>query len=96
MVVLEKELLTNLKNISENNTAKIIDMSDEELESIDEEYCTYGDKIHADENPKVFRDCNGVFMYDSDNTLIWIWKCGLHLVIWATKINVSETRLLTR
>ena len=66
MAVLEQELIEKLKKI--NNSTTKINLSDEELAGIDKEYCTYGDKIHADENPKVFRDCNGVFMYDSKNT----------------------------
>ena len=65
MAVIEKELITNLNRINKSTTR--INMSDEELATIDKEYCTYGDKIHADANPKVFRDCNGVFMYDSEN-----------------------------
>ena len=65
MVLLEKDLLANLKKINSENAAETSKkyVSDEELASIDKEYCTYGDKIHADANPKVFRDCNGVFMY---------------------------------
>ena len=58
------------------------ELSDEELAVIDKEYCTYGDKIHADKNPKVFRDCNGSFMYDSKNTPfldleMWFASCNL-------------------
>ena len=70
MAILEKELVTNLKKINSKNDidASRLDISDEELSIIDKEYCTYGDKIHAEPNPKVFRDCNGSFMYDSENT----------------------------
>ena len=69
MAILEKELLTNLKNINSEGAMHMTKpvMSDEELASIDKEYCTYGDKIHAEPIPKVFRDCNGSFMYDSKN-----------------------------
>ena len=67
MAILENELITHLKKIS--SPAAKNNLSDEELACIDKEYCTYGDKIHADANPKVFKDCNGVFMYDSDNTV---------------------------
>lgn len=84
MVILEKELVSNLKKINSKDAVETerLDISDEELASIDKEYCTYGDKIHADANPKVFRDCNGVFMYDSDNTPfldleMWFASCNL-------------------
>ena len=66
--VLEKEQKTRL--------------SDSELLSIDKEYCTYGDKVHADPIPKIFRDCDGVFMYDSNDTPfldleMWFASCNL-------------------
>ena len=84
MAILEKELLTNLKKINskESTLPARINLSDEELAIIDKEYCTYGDKIHADANPKVFRDCNGSFMYDSENTPfldleMWFASCNL-------------------
>ena len=84
MAILEKELVTNLKKINskESMSHSTINLSDEELASIDKEYCTYGDKIHAEANPKVFRDCNGVFMYDSERTPfldleMWFASCNL-------------------
>ena len=84
MVVLETELERNLAKINSNDNTEAprLEISDEELASIDKEYCTYGDKIHAEANPKVFRDCNGVFMYDSENTPfldleMWFASCNL-------------------
>ena len=84
MAILENELVKNLRNInSESNTdTNRLYVSDKELANIDKEYCTYGDKIHADANPKVFRNCNGVFMYDSNNTPfldleMWFASCNL-------------------
>ena len=84
MAILENELLTLKKmNSDEAMGTTRPYVSDEELSSIDKEYCTYGDKIHADANPKVFRDCNGVFMYDSEN------KPFLDLEMWFASCNLG-------
>src|SRR5574344_11470 len=40
-------------------------LSDEEIRELDKEYCSYGDTVHYSANPKIFRDCEGSFMYDS-------------------------------
>ena len=49
MAILEKELVSNLKRINNNSNTisevNRLEISDEELASIDKEYCTYGDKI---------------------------------------------------
>lgn len=42
-------------------------LSDEQIKSMDSEYCSYGDTVHYSDNPKIFRDCEGSFMYDSKN-----------------------------
>ena len=57
-------------------------ITDEEMLAIDKEYCTFGDTIHYDEVPKIFRDCNGSFMYDTENTRyldlqMWFASCNL-------------------
>ncbi|MBR2526810.1 aminotransferase class III-fold pyridoxal phosphate-dependent enzyme [bacterium] len=49
---------------------------------MDKEYCTYGDKVHSEPTPKIFRDCNGIYMYDSENTpyldlQMWFAACNL-------------------
>ncbi len=85
MSVLEK-IRTNLEKMDSkleeekkmNNDYK----SDAELLEIDKEYCTYGDKIHSEPVPKIFRDCNGIYMYDSENTpyldlQMWFAACNL-------------------
>lgn len=40
-------------------------ISDEEILKLDEQYCSFGDTIHYSKTPKIFRDCEGAFMYDS-------------------------------
>lgn len=40
-------------------------ISDEEIKQLDNEYCSWGDTVHYSENPKVFRGCEGSYMYDS-------------------------------
>jgi len=57
-------------------------ISDEEMLRIDREYCSHGDTIHYDEVPKIFRDCEGTFMYDTDHTpyldlQMWFAACNL-------------------
>lgn len=57
-------------------------MSDEEIKALDEKYCSHGDTVHYSANPKVFRDCNGSFMYDSHDIpyldlQMWYATCNL-------------------
>ena len=80
-MLLSKE---NLLKMNSNNISKSSKeyMTDSELLNIDKEYCTYGDKSHAEPIPKIFRDCNGVYMYDSENTPfldleMWFASCNL-------------------
>lgn len=40
-------------------------MSDEQIKQIDSEYCSFGDTVHYSANPKIFRACEGSYMYDS-------------------------------
>jgi 4-aminobutyrate aminotransferase-like enzyme len=40
-------------------------VNDEELIKKDSIYCSYGDTVHYAEPPKIFRGCNGSFLYDS-------------------------------
>ena len=41
---------------------------DEELIRKDSVYCSYGDTVHYAEPPKIFRGCEGSFLYDSSET----------------------------
>ena len=40
-------------------------LSDEGIRELDDKYCSWGDTTHYSQNPKVFRDCSGSFMFDS-------------------------------
>ena len=40
-------------------------ISDEEVKQLDNEYSSWGDTVHYSKNPKVFRSCEGSYMYDS-------------------------------
>jgi 4-aminobutyrate aminotransferase / (S)-3-amino-2-methylpropionate transaminase / 5-aminovalerate transaminase len=42
-------------------------VKDEELIKKDSIYCSYGDTVHYAEPPKIFRGCEGSFLYDSLN-----------------------------
>jgi 4-aminobutyrate aminotransferase / (S)-3-amino-2-methylpropionate transaminase / 5-aminovalerate transaminase len=42
-------------------------VNDEELIKKDSIYCSYGDTVHYAEPPKIFRGCEGSFLYDSLN-----------------------------
>ena len=48
-----------------DNTYKPINISDEELLKIDDEYCSHGDTVHYATPPKIFREANGSFVIDS-------------------------------
>lgn len=57
-------------------------MTDEEIISIGNEYCSHGDKVFHEPTPKVFRDCEGSFMYDSEgkkylDLQMWFAACNL-------------------
>ena len=43
-------------------------ITDEEVKELDKEYCSWGDTVHYSKNPKVFRGCEGSYMYDSNDT----------------------------
>lgn len=40
-------------------------ISDDEIKKYDEKYCSWGDTVHYSKDPKVFRSCEGSYMYDS-------------------------------
>ena len=40
-------------------------ISDEKIKALDEEYTSWGDTVHYSADPKVFRGCEGSYMYDS-------------------------------
>lgn len=42
-------------------------ISDTELLEKDKKYCSFADTAHYAPVPKIFRDCDGSFMYDSEN-----------------------------
>jgi 4-aminobutyrate aminotransferase-like enzyme len=57
-------------------------ITDSEIKELDSKYCSYGDTVHYSDDPKVFRDCNGSFMYDSKDTpyldlQMWYASCNL-------------------
>ncbi len=57
-------------------------ISDAEIKELDAKYCSFGDTVHYSENPKIFRDCDGSFMYDETGTpfldlQMWYASCNL-------------------
>lgn len=42
-------------------------LSDSKIIEIDNEYCSFGDTVHYMNPPKVFRSCEGCFIYDYEN-----------------------------
>ena len=76
------EIKTNIENVNGVKSAENINYTDDELREIGKEYCSHGDKVYADPIPKVFKDCNGVYMYDSEDTPyldleMWFASCNL-------------------
>lgn len=43
-------------------------ISDEEVKALDNVYTSWGDTVHYSKDPKVFRGCEGSYMYDSNDT----------------------------
>ncbi len=57
-------------------------LSDSEILKIDSEYCSYGDTSHYSSYQPIFRDCEGSYMYDTNNTpyldlQMWYASCNL-------------------
>lgn len=57
-------------------------LTDSEIKKIDNEFCSFGDTVHYSDDPKVFRSCEGSFMYDSKDTAfldlqMWYASCNL-------------------
>ena len=51
--------------ILSNNQNKTNSVSDEKIRELDDIYSSWGDTVHYSKNPKVFRACEGSYMYDS-------------------------------
>ena len=43
-------------------------ISDEKVKELDNEYTSWGDTVHYSKNPKVFRACEGSYMFDDKDT----------------------------
>lgn len=57
-------------------------LSDEEIKAIDKEYCSWGDTVHYHDDQTIFRDCEGSYMYDGNDTpyldlQMWYSSCNL-------------------
>jgi 4-aminobutyrate aminotransferase-like enzyme len=56
-------------------------LSDDEIVKIDDEYCSHGDTVHYLNPPKVFKACEGSFVYDSNGSTyldiqMWYSACN--------------------
>jgi 4-aminobutyrate aminotransferase / (S)-3-amino-2-methylpropionate transaminase / 5-aminovalerate transaminase len=69
--------------ISTGSTAPIAagEASDESLLADEARYCSFGDTVHYSEPPKVFRSCEGSFLYDESGTPF------LDLQMWYSAVN---------
>ena len=57
-------------------------INDSKIRELDSKYCSYGDTVHYSNNPKIFRDCEGSFMFDSNDIpyldlQMWYASCNL-------------------
>ena len=43
-------------------------ISDQKVKELDNKYSSWGDTVHYSKDPKVFRGCEGSYMYDSTDT----------------------------
>lgn len=69
------------KNLELVNNNSKQDKSDKELINIDSQYCSFGDTVHYVDPPKVFRSCEGSFVYDEQDTAF------LDLQMWHSACN---------
>jgi 4-aminobutyrate aminotransferase-like enzyme len=40
-------------------------LTDEELRALESQYCSWGDTVHRTKHPNIFRDAEGMYLYDS-------------------------------
>ena len=57
-------------------------LSDKEIIDIDNQWCSFGDTVHYKNPPKIFRRCDGSFVYDSHDVpyldiQMWYSACNL-------------------
>lgn len=57
-------------------------LSDKEIVEIDSKWCSFGDTVHYKDQPKIFRKCDGSFVYDSNDVpyldiQMWYSACNL-------------------
>ena len=50
---------------AEKEKIQTLAITDEEVKALDNEYSSWGDTVHYSKDPKVFRGCEGSYMYDS-------------------------------
>ncbi len=50
-------------NVFDKNTSMVID--DAQLLADEARYCSFGDTVHYVDPPKIFRRCEGSYLYDS-------------------------------
>lgn len=71
-----KELIEHIK------PKQNISINDEEIRQYEQKYCSHGDTVHYQDKPKIFRNCEGSFMYDSSGVRfldlqMWYASCNL-------------------
>ena len=54
---------------NELTSASQLTISDEEVKKLDAIYSSWGDTVHYSQDPKVFRGCEGSYMFDSEELL---------------------------
>jgi len=57
-------------------------LSDNEILALDKEFCSYGDTSHYSDNQRIFRSCEGSFMFDGNDVpyldlQMWYASCNL-------------------
>lgn len=55
--------------------------TEQELRSLEQEYCSHGDTVHYTESPKFFENCEGSFVFDASETPF------LDLQMWYSAVN---------
>lgn len=58
-----------------------VQLSDDELLALEAQYCSHGDTVHYTNPAKIFADCDGSFMYDSQG------REYLDLQMWYSAVN---------
>ncbi len=86
-----------LKTLKPNDVEVV--PSEDDLRSLEELYCSYGDTVHYTETPKFFDSCEGSFLFDRDEIPyldLQMWYSAVNFGYRNERLNSAAHRQLDR